>query len=56
MTKAELKKLQAGIKRQIKDIKEEKKNHLMQARLCTFNINALQRRLKEIDVEIKMKK
>ena len=56
MTKTELKKLQAGIKRQIKDIREEKKNHLMQARLCTYNINSLQRRLREIDAEIRMMK
>lgn len=44
----EKKKLEALIKKQIKDIREEKKNHLMQARICTYNIARLQERLKEL--------
>lgn len=53
MTKTELKSLEKAIKNQIRDIRELKKEHLRQARICTFNIARLQERLRELQKEIK---
>lgn len=53
MTTKELKDLVKGMKAQVKDIQDEKKRHLQQAKLCTFNIAQLKRRIAEIEREIK---
>lgn len=55
MTKAELRNLVKGMKAQVKDIAAEKKRHLQQAKLCTYNIAQLRRRISEIEREIKGK-
>lgn len=53
MTKTELKNLVKGMKNQIKDIAAEKKRHQQQAKLCTYNIAQLRRRIAELEKEIK---
>lgn len=53
MTKKELQAFKKAVKKQIADIREEKKNHLMQARICTYNINKLRQRLAELDRDLK---
>ena len=49
----ELKDLIKSMEKQIKDIRLEKKSHLQHARICTYNIAQLQRRIAEIKNEIK---